>query len=272
MKRFYAFCGLALAICACADAFAATVLKPKKAAPVATQDLTTTSTTNVGASMLPNALNLVQGVMALNQQQKALKAECYPTTSEINFVNNMVKEWANAGVKDPFVGTNKNLKCDNGDSYKASVLNKVDDPNNTTLNICWDVFKGEEARGAVWSGFPKATVVDYYPKGDKSSKTTEKSSNMWDIFAMIDFGDADYTKSEASQAAALRQKLDRCSDAKLAAQQKAAVGNFITGTIGNLGQSTNTGSVMEAVTGIMGQSGMNGVGNLANIAVQFIDK
>lgn len=280
MRKFYGFCGVVLTAWFCCGAFGATVLKPKKAAPVAQQD-TSTSTTSVGASMLPTALSLVQGVMQLSQQQKALTAECYPTNSEINFVNNLVKEWANAGGANPVASSvsgnrttyNTGIACD-GEKYEDSVLRRARFPDGGS-KICWEVFSPTEARGAVWAGYPKATVTSLYcPDGtyNCSENKKVKSSNMWDLFALIDFGDADYTKSEASQAAALRQKVDKCSDAKLLAQKKAAVGNFITGTISNLGQPTNTGSVMEMVTGIMGQKGVGGVGGLANIATSLLDK
>jgi hypothetical protein len=270
MKKNYAFGGIILAGCLCCSAFGATVLKPKKAAPVAKQEVST-STTNVGASMLPTALSLVQGVMELSQQQKALTAECQPSSSEINFVNNLVKEWANAGGVNP-VGT-KIQKCE-GTKYETRVRELANRDDKTTQKICWDVFTDEEARGAVWRGYPKAVRVDYYKDGESKSKNKQVASNMWDIFALIegDFSEADYTKSESSQAIALHQKVDRCSDVKLAAQKRAAVGGFITSTISNLGQPTNTASVMDAVTGIMGQKGVGGIGSLATVATQLLDK
>ena len=277
MKKFCAFLGVTLAACICANAFAATVLKPKKAAPVAKQE-TTTSTTNIGASMLPTAISMVSNVIALSQQQKALTADCYPSSSEITFVNNMVKEWANAGGANP-VGAGKKIPACGKDGakadYKTSVMDKINSQNDNTKKICWDVYNEKEARGAVWQGYPKAVVIEHCEDGDSNGKckTKVKSSNMWDIFALIsaDFGDADYTKSESSQAAALRQKVSNCSDAKLAAKKKEMVGGFITSTIGNMGQTTNTATVMDSVQTIMGQKGLGGIGNLANIAVQFME-
>lgn len=273
MKKVFALLMTAVTMCAGASVFGATVLKPKKAAPVAKQDVST-STTSVGASMLPTALNLVQGVMALSQQQKALRAECYPTKAEITFVNNLVKEWANAGGVNPAGG---GLECTGGNTYEGTYKASLDDDTGQ-LKVCWDVYSTTEARGAVWQGYPKVVEIDYC--SDTTVGTLAKcpqakrvkASNIWDVFAGIGFTDADFTKSEASQATALLQKVDKCSDAKLAAQRKAAVGGFITGTISNLGQPTNTGSVMDAVTGIMSQKGVGGIGGLANIATQFLDK
>lgn len=273
MKKVFAFLMTAVVACVGTSVFGATVLKPKKAAPVAKQEVST-STTSVGASMLPTALNLVQGVMALSQQQKALREECYPTKAEITFVNNLVKEWANAGGANP---AESGLRCKDGDKYESTYRRSLDDDTGMKT-VCWDVYSDTEARGAVWADYPKVVDFDYcsdttvsvLAKCPQSKRV--KASNIWDVFAGIGFTDADFTKSEASQAAALLQKVDKCSDAKLAARRKAAIGGFVTGTISNLGQPTNTGSVMDAVTGIMGQKGVGGIGGLANIATQFLDK
>ena len=53
-----------------------------------------------------------------------------------------------------------------------------------------------------------------------------------------------------------------------------AFGGFVTNTIGNMGQKTNTGSVMDAVTGVLGNSGggLGNLGGLATVATQFLDK
>ena len=89
---------------------------------------------------------------------------------------------------------------------------------------------------------------------------------------MINFDNQDYTRSEASQAVALLQKATNCSGNKLAAKRLESFGTFIKSNIANVGQSTNTGNVMDAVSGLVNQSGLSGVGGLANIATQFLDK
>lgn len=265
------------------DAFgAANVLVPKKADSVAKREAST-STTNLGASLLPTAVNLATNVIALNQQQKALTAECEPTSREITFVNNMIKEWAIAGATNPLAsssgvsaGARGMVACKDIDmsSYSDSVAQAgtgigVD-------SICYDTFSNDEARGAVWAGFPKAAVADYCSDGSMLSvcakNKRKKMTNMWTLFDMIDFDNKDYTRSESSQAVALLQKASNCSGNKLAAKRLETFGGFITGTISNLGQPTNTGNVMGAVQSIVGQTGIGGIGNLATVASQFLDK
>ena len=93
MGKFSSLVYASLAMVVCCGAFgAANVLVPKKADSVVKREAST-STTATGASLLPTAANLVLSVIQLNQQQKALTAECEPTSRELNFVNNMIKEW-----------------------------------------------------------------------------------------------------------------------------------------------------------------------------------
>ena len=91
---------------------------------------------------------------------------------------------------------------------------------------------------------------------------------------MINFDESDYTKSEATQAQALLQKAANCSGNKLAAKRLESFGGFVTSTIGRLGQKTNTGSVMDAVSGVISNSGggLGNLGGLATVASQFLDK
>lgn len=249
-------------------AHAAKVLSPKKAAPVAKQETSMTSS-NVGASLLPTAIGLVTNVMALSKQQKALTAECQPSENDLSIVNNLVKEWAIAGGAKPMRGVSE---CYKKDGYRESVTEMAANKNDTSLRICWDVYGDDEARGAVWAGYPKAEIVEYCEDGDCGGNAKKlKTSNVWDILAGIGFSDADYTRAEASQVESLRQKADKCSDTKLAAQKREAVGGLITSTIGGLGQSQNAAGTMDMVKGLIGQQG-GGIGNVANIATQFLGK
>ena len=244
MKKFIIFGIIAMIAGGTFDAFgAANVLVPKKADSVAKRDAST-STTNFGASLLPTAVNLATNVIALNNQQKALTAECEPTSREITFVNNMIKEWAIAGATNPLaaasgvtVGARGMVACkDIGSNYSYS-----DSVSQAGISVC--------------------------PKNKR-----KKMTNMWTLFDMIDFDNKDYTRSESSQAVALLQKASNCSGNKLAAKRLETFGGFITNTITNLGQPTNTGNVMGAVQSIVGQTGIGGIGNLATVASQFLDK
>lgn len=264
-------------MCGAFNAFgAANVLVPKKAASVAKQEAST-SATNLGASLLPTAVGLVGNVIALNQQQKALVAECEPTSREITFVNNLIKEWAIAGATNPLSAGSAGMRpCEDGETYESTVTGSGMGVTIDASAICYDTFSVSDARGAVWAGFPKAAVVEYCSDGGALSacgKTKRKKmTNMWTLFDMIDFDNDDYTRTEASQAVALLQKATNCSGNKLAAKRLETFGGFITNTISSIGQPTNTGNVMSAVSSMVGQSGVGGLGNLATVASQFLDK
>jgi len=261
----------------CGTAFGATnVLVPKKADSVAKRE-TSTSTTNVGASLLPTALNLVGSVMQLNQQQKALVAECEPTSRELSFVNNLIKEWANAGGINPLNSLHGIRPCSANESYASTVRYAGSGLSVDSSAVCWDTFTETEARNAVWSGYPKASVAEYCSDGSDnlslcSKNSRKKVTNMWTIFDMIDFENKDYTQGEASQAVALLQKASNCSGTKLAAKRLETFGGFITETISSIGKPTNTDSVMSAVSNIVGQKGIGNIGSIANVAAQFLDK
>lgn len=277
MKKFFVFCVMACVMCAAGGAFgAANVLVPKKADSVVKRDAAT-STTNLGASLLPTAATLVGNVIALNKQQKELVAECEPTSREITFVNNLIKEWAIAGATNPLAGGSGSMRaCDKGETYESTVAGAGMGVAIDASSICYDTFSAADARGAVWAGFPKVALVEYCSDGGALStcgkNKRKKMSNIWTVFDMIDFENKDYTRTEASQAVALLQKASNCSGNKLAAKRLETFGGFITNTISTMGQPTNTGSVMEAVSGIVGQTGISGLGGLATVASQFLDK
>lgn len=273
MRKFIAVCIAIGAVCDVFSAFgAATVLTPKKASSVAKRE-ESTSVTSVGGSLLPNAIGLVGNVMQLSKQQKELVAECEPTQKEITFVNNLVKEWAIAGAANPMdTGAFGVSECPFSVSYQDRVSEQASTLDSEDL--CYEVYSDIEARGAVWVGFPKVTVATYCPNGDTCAKSKQKTiSNIYEIFNAIDFSEQDYTKAEASQANALLEKSSKCSGSQLAAKRLESFGGFITNTIGNMGQKTNTASVMEAVTGAVGSSGLGGlVGSFGGIAGQLLDR
>ena len=279
MKKFFIFCAMAYAFCGATFAFgAANVLVPKKADSVAKRDAST-STTNVGASLLPTAATLVGNVIALNQQQKALTAECEPTSREITFVNNMIKEWAIAGATNPLANGGYGMRAcskESGETYENTVTQAGVGVTVDASSVSYDIFTDADARGAVWAGFPKAAVVEYCSDGGALSmcgkNKRKKMTNMWTLFDMVDFDNKDYTRTEASQAVALLQKASNCSGNKLAAKRLETFGGFITNTISNMGQPTNTGNIMGAVQNIVGQTGVGGIGGLATVASQFLDK
>ena len=271
---------------------AANVLVPKKADSVVKRD-TSASTTDVGASLLQTAGGLVVNAIAMGQEQKKLVAGCEPTSSEVSFVNSMIKEWAIAGAKNPLAskdgvgGTMKGCTDANGvslvdgedkPSYAATVKAYYASAGNDIAGlICYDVFKNDEARGAVWAGFPKAAVADYCAGGGDlslcSKGNKKKATNLWTLFELIDFEEKDYTRAEASKALALLQKAQNCSGTKLAAKRLESFGGFLVNTVGNLGQKTNTASIMDAIPNLVGPGGGAGkLGGIAPVVTQFLDR
>ena len=96
------------------------------------------------------------------------------------------------------------------------------------------------------------------------------------MFNLIDFTEADYTAQEAKMAASLLSKIENCSYAKISAKQKALWGEFLVGTVGSLGQKTNTASIMETVSGMAGTLGsgnaLQSLSGLGSMATQFLNK
>ena len=244
-----------------------------KAPSVATKQVTAV---DAGASLLPGVLNLVTGVMQLNQKQKALTAECIPTSQEINFVNNIIKEWAKTGVATADEIENGKMDgmkpCETGETYESSVRIAADLGEDGL--ICYDYYKDDER--AVWYKFPKASSAYYCTDGSLTSSCDEKDrrevSNIYDVFNLIDFAEADYTPTEATMAAKLISKIEKCSYAKLNARKKAMWGDFLVETIGNVGQKTNTGAIMQTVSGVANTGGMGALQSLGGIATQFLDR
>jgi hypothetical protein len=68
-------------------------------------------------------------------------------------------------------------------------------------------------------------------------------------------------------------KMEKCAPAKLNAKKLALWGDFVVSTVGGIGQKTNTGSIMDAVNGIISSGGgMGAVQSLGGIATQLLDK
>ncbi len=242
----------------------------KKAAPVATTQSAASSGASTAASIVPAVLSLVSGVQQLTQQQKELTAECIPSSQEIAFVDNTMKEWAKTGVKtaDEVQKELKRSRCSSADGYAHSVLMAAGTEADT---ICYNYFSGEGNKGMVWENYPKVGSTTYCADGSSScsSKNKKNASDIYEIFNVIDFTEADYTAAEATMAAKLISKIEKCSTAKLNARKRQAWGNFLIETMGNVGQSTNTGAIMQSVSSISSGGGLSSRGAIAS---QFMDK
>ena len=247
-----------------------------KAPTVATKKVTAQE---AGASLLPTALGVVSGVMQLTQQQKALSEECVPTGQELSFVNDIIKEWAKTGAAtaEEIEGGRMNgmKRCADGNTYDSSIRMSAD-LNDSTL-ICYDAYTDDKS--AVWYRYPKASSSYYCTDGSTncSDKTKQHMSNIYDVFNLVDFGQDDYTVKEGEMAAKLMAKIEQCSSARLSARKKELWGNFLVGTIGGMGQKTNTANIMDTVSGMAGSMSGGGnvlqsLGGLTNMVPQLLNK
>lgn len=243
---------------------AAPAVTIKKAAAVKTQ---TTSATDSAATLVPTVLGLVGAVKDFTAKQAELTAECTPTQAEVDWVNRMFKEWIQTGVKsaDDIMDSNKMTKCLNDASVcyssKIQEMMTVDGAPNY-----YDRFSND---GAIWAGYPMASVATYCKTEPCTAKNKKTASNMWTIYSLIDFSEEDYSASEATMAAKLRAKYENCSSYALSSKQKLLQNNFLTQTVGSIGQKTNTGSVMDMVNSL---GGSNGLGAIGTLTTQFLDK
>lgn len=235
---------------------AAVAVTIKKAAPVAVKQ---TSATDAGASLLPTVMTLVTGVQELSKQQKALTDECIPTSAEIKFVNDMMKEWAKSGLMTAEEAEEgmKMDKCDSATGGYESAVRLSADLDDTSL-LCFDWFGSSSDTDMVWYEFPMATSAYYCNDGSSScgEKNRVHVSNIYEAFNLIDFDpESDYTAQEAKTAGKIIAKIENCSNAKLSARKKALWSGFLNTAIGGIGQKTNSASVMDMVTGVAGQGG-----------------
>lgn len=243
----------------------------KKAAPVATKQSSITDNTG---SLVGTVLGLVNSVKQLTQQQKALTAECIPSNAEINFVNNTVKEWAKTGAKtadevQTALGMKRCTTPTGG--YQANV--RIAEGADEKDMLCYDWFGGSGNEGMVWEKFPMAVSTYYCTDGSLttcSDKYKQYVSNIYDVFNLIDFDTTDYTQQEAKMAGVLISKIENCSYAKLNAKKKALWGEFLVDTVGNLGQKTNTATIMQTVGSVANSGGMGALQSLGSVATQFI--
>lgn len=267
MKKFLRLFLCITLIASVSDAFAAVTVK--KAAPVTSQSSSTPATT---ASLAGTVLNLVSSVQQLSAKQKALSAECVPSSQEITFVNNTMKEWAKVGemtAEDAQKRLNRRPCSIARGGYAQAVRIAA---GTDAADICYDYFAGDGNADMVWEGFPMASTATYCSDGSLSCKNPVDVSDIYEIFNLIDFSAADYTKTEATMAAKLLSRMENCSYAKLSAKKRAMWGDFLISTVGNMGQSTNTDAIMQSVSGVASGGGIGGLSSLGAIVQQFSNK
>lgn len=209
--------------------------------------------------LLTPVLSTVQGVMQLKQATQELSANCVPTDSEIRTVNELVQEWAKIGDTNANGAVSGLERVSANDTYQ----NAMENADKNTIYA--DVFQDSKCKNYsdgcdntdcnIWCGYPKAS---------KAKLGNGKNvSNIYDIFAKIPFDPKDYTKSELDKVSKLIEKSEKCAPGKIGAKKRELWGNFLTGTIANIGTSagvSGVGDVMQMATQFSGSSG--GVSNL----------
>lgn len=227
----------------------------KKAAPVETQ-----SSGGLGggiqsaASLLPSVIGLVQDVQKLKKDQQQLGAGCAPSSTEINNVNDLVKEWAKISdttVDSARSGLGTNVKESGSATYKDCMESQDKDG-------CYETFPDE---GYVWSGFPKASSAKLSNGKDVS--------NVYIVLNKIQFTPEDYTKSELSKVKSLMEKADRCSPGTISKKKKELWGNFLVGTISKVGSATNTAGVTDVMGMAQTLGASGGTGGVSSVLSSF---
>ena len=236
----------------------------KKAAPVATQQ---TDKIESVTSLLPTVIGLVGNVKSLNAQQQQLSADCTPTSSEIDTVNELVKEWAKTGTVTANAAAPSGLE-------RCAVSFKDDMTAVENATLCYEVFEDKSNKDSIWIGFPKASSVNVCEPG--STKNCKAVYNIYEVFGKIPFDESDYTKAEAKKISKLREKMEKCAPGKLKAAKLELYGGFLTQTLGSVGQSTGatgTSSVLESVSALGGSGDIKSMlPSLGQMATQVLDK
>lgn len=269
MKKFLLiFTGLAV----CLGGTTANAITINKAAPVAPVE---SSTSNATASLVPTVLGIISGVQQLSAKQKELTAECIPSNQEITFVDNVVKEWAKTGAMTADE-VQKRLGRQRCSVAVGGYRSAVEVAAGTDMDdlICYDYFAGDGNAGMVWENFPKVGVATYCSDGGPVSSCASKNritvSDIYDIFNLVDFSEVDYSASELTMAARLMSKIEKCSYSRLSAQKRQLWGEFLTDTINSLGEPTNTGTIMQSVSGLTGGGGLGtSLGSIGSLATSL---
>ena len=266
---------MGIIVCMCGVVANAADFQVKKASNVKKQETSGLESITSG-SLLPGVIGLVSNVSALTKQQKELAAECVPTATEINWVNNMVKEYAKTGAvtaDSMFRTVTSGQKCEPNDTY-ADNLKVVATTN--AIEPCTEFFgqvSGTD-ENMIWKGYPKASYGYYCADGMPTCASSKQKykSNIYKVFGAIDFTVVDYTTDEATMYGKMMEKMEKCSPENISKRNREAYSSFLTTTISNAGQTTNTGTIMQAVGGLTNGGGLSGIGSLAPTVTQFLDK
>jgi len=277
MKKIFAFFIVFACMMPCASWSAVNVKSSgiKKAAPVATKQ---EDKLQSATSLLPTVIGLVGQVQALNKQQQQLSADCAPTSSEIQLVNDLVKEWAKTGLTTASGARGSSIvACNGNDFFNNNEGNSLYEDfirNSDSGTECIETFTSKNSEDMIWRGFPKASSGKVCDVNDV--KKCEPVSNIYDVFSVVRFSDEDYTATEAAKIAQFKAKAERCAPARINAAKRELYGGFVTQALGGVGQASGaagTASVLEAVSSMGGSGNIQSMlPSLGTMATQMLDK
>lgn len=222
-----------------------------------------------GSSLLPTVINMVANVQEISKKQKALTAECIPSSQELDYANKIFKEWVKTGASSAKQVTASLKVCDDSNTYESSVRYAAAAQDDTY--ICYDKYKED----TIWKDYPIAKSVTYCPNdpigNTCSSKEKKTVSNIYEILDKVNFSEDDWIDTtEATMAHNLEEKFKKCAPSKLNAQKRALWSEFIISSIGGIGSSTNTGSIMQIVQSTANSGTTNALQQITGNLTQFL--
>lgn len=246
-------------------------LKIKKSDSVITHNAEKMDTVQ---SLLPVAVNLYSGIKNMKDQEQQVNNECTLSSSEIEFINHLMKEWVKTGVV-----TKTNLEeilgrrpCDNNNSYEIDVQIAFNTPG---MDVCYEVFKD---KNKIWNGYPKASQTYYCKDGnERKNCSADKQihvTNGYEMFSLISFRDEDLLENEITQMNKLKEKTEKCAPINVKKHIKQNKLGFAINALTNIGNATNTntGNILQSVGSITNQGTGQMLQNLAPSLLQIMDK
>ena len=267
MKResialFFSFC-----LCLSGAGAAVTINKAPSVKSQPKQDTATALTAN---SLIGTAIGLVGSVQSMKQQQLALAAGCAPSSSDVTFVNEMVKEYAKTGKEKASEMINRLLP--NGNSPHCKF---IDTAGVKGGKVCYSTYDATSDDSEIWSGYPKAESDRKCPpeKQDCADKDKKYYSNVYEIYNAMGWSDEDLLPNEVSNHSRIMAKMEECSPEILKRKNQELQGQLITGALGGIGQKQNTAGTMVGVSSLvqgMGGGGGGVVSGLSGLGTQML--
>jgi len=252
MKRFFAIFFVLLA----GAAVAAPQIQIKKDSGVAVQDNKMADGGGI-ANVLGTAVNLLSAVNTMKTQEKYLDDSCAPDSSDLQFVNSMVREYARidaATASEMFAALPPQQKQNCSYAQTANAGQGV--------AVCYDWFSGAENAGRVWADYPMASLERLCPPEKPGCLQTETKtySNIYEIYRAMNWTEDDLLPNEIAQHTRLMKKMETCSPELIKQQKMQMTGALIQNTINSIGKPQDMTSSMTQMNQLMQQSGTGGQG------------